>query len=103
VILFVIAAFLLISMGGAIFAAPITLPLMFVAVRRRPSTPCRAAATVIGGLTAAEVVWAGTYLALTEAKPWIWLLPSLGTALAIYVFLALAPPNAQRSAPAVTA
>lgn len=103
VILFLVSAFLLVSMGGAVLAAPVTLPLMFVAVRRRPSTPFRAAAAVIGGLTTAEVVWAGTYVALTEARPWIWLLPCLSAALAVYVFVARAPLRVRPTDPTVRA
>ena len=32
---------------------------------------------ILSAFTVAEVVWALTYLALEEAQPWIWLLPSL--------------------------
>jgi hypothetical protein len=34
---FCVATFLLISMGEAIIAAPLTVPLMFVATRRHPT------------------------------------------------------------------
>jgi hypothetical protein len=71
-----VAAFLLLSMGGAIVAAPLTLPLLWLVVRADRTGPAlRAAAVVVAALTVAEVVWAATYLAVTEAEPWIWLLP----------------------------
>jgi hypothetical protein len=75
---FAVAAFLLLSMGGAIFAAPITLPVMYLARRQHPTRGFRMAAVVLSGLTAAELVWALTYVAVREAKPWIWLLPIVG-------------------------
>jgi len=71
-----VSALLLLSMGGAIFAAPLTLPLLYLAVRGdRIGAGLRTAAVVIAALTVAEVAWAATYLAVAEAKPWIWLLP----------------------------
>ena len=73
--LFPIAAVLLVSYGGAIVAAPVTLPAMFVVVRRHPSTGWRAAGALVGGCTAAEVAWAVVYLVAGEAQPLIWLLP----------------------------
>ena len=36
-----VSAFLLLSMGGAIIAAPLTVPLRFVVVLRRPTTAFR--------------------------------------------------------------
>jgi len=70
------AAFLLLSMGGAIVAAPLTLPLLWLVVRAGRTGPAlRVAAVSVAALTVAEVAWAATYLAVTEAEPWIWLLP----------------------------
>ncbi|HEV7534688.1 MAG TPA: hypothetical protein VGP90_03585 [Acidimicrobiia bacterium] len=75
-VLVAVSAFLLLSMGGAIVAAPLTLPLLYLAVRGdRIGDGLRTAAVVIAALTVAEVAWAATYLAIAEAKPWIWLLP----------------------------
>ena len=81
------SAFLLLSMGGAVVAAPLTLPVLYVIVRcgQRGPGP-RAAAVVVAALTVAEVAWAATYLAIAEAAPWIWLLPvagGAGTAIAL--------------------
>lgn len=50
---FGISGFLLATMGAAIVAAPRTLPLMFLAVRQRPSTARRVLAGMVGGPTAA--------------------------------------------------
>lgn len=69
------AAFLLVTVGGAIVAAPLTLPLLYLISRRHPGRGMRITATVVGGLTCVEAVWAACYLAFEEAKPWIWLLP----------------------------
>lgn len=83
---FVVAGFLLLSMGGAIAASPVTLPLMYLARRRHPTRAFRLTSVVIGGLTAAEVAWALAYLAAGEAQPWIWLLPLMAAATAISLY-----------------
>jgi hypothetical protein len=74
--LLAVSAFLLLSMGGAIVAAPLTLPLLYLALRGgRLGAGLRLAAVVIAALTVAEVAWATTYLTVEEAQPWIWLVP----------------------------
>lgn len=74
--LVLISAFLLISMGGAIVAAPVTLPLLWFSLRRPDlNRPWRITAAVVLALTAAEFTWAAVYLTLGESKPLIWLLP----------------------------
>jgi len=81
--LILVSAFLLISMGGAIIAAPVTLPLLWFALRRPSlSRPWRITAAVVLALTAAEFTWAAAYLPLGESKPLIWLLPLGAFALA---------------------
>jgi len=71
-----VSGLLLLSMGGAIVAAPLTLPLLYLAGRGgRVSSSVRLAAAVIAALTVAEVAWAATYLSIAEAQPWIWLVP----------------------------
>jgi hypothetical protein len=86
-VLVAVSAFLLLSMGGAIVAAPLTLPLLYLAVRGdRIGAGLRTAAVVIAALTVAEVAWAATYLAVAEAKPWIWLLPVAAGAAAASAF-----------------
>ena len=82
-----VSAFLLLSMGGAVVAAPLTLPLLYLAVRGDGiSSRLRVAAVVIAALTVAEVAWAATYLAMAEAQPWIWLLPAAGGTATAAVF-----------------
>ena len=72
-----VSAFLLLSMGGAIVAAPLTLPLLYLAASGgRLGAGLRTAAVVVAALTVAEVAWAATYLAVAEAQPWIWLVPA---------------------------
>ncbi|HMJ75860.1 MAG TPA: hypothetical protein VK507_07800 [Iamia sp.] len=72
-----VAIFLLLSMGGAVVAAPVTLPLLVLAARSTPSNGYRIAAAVVAGLTAAEVAWAVVYVTVGEQSPTIWLLPVL--------------------------
>ena len=75
-VLVAVSAFLLVSMGGAIVAAPLTVPLLYLAVRGDGIGPgLRAAAVVIAAFTVAEVAWAATYLAAAETQPWIWAVP----------------------------
>lgn len=58
VAVFAVAAALLTSLGGAgVAASPVTVPLMYLLVRLRPSRPFRVAGIVIGGLTGLEVGW----------------------------------------------
>jgi len=73
--LFVVAGLLLASMGGAVLAAPLTLPLMYLAVRHHPTPPFRWAGGGVAALTAVELVWAGVYFVGGEQQPSIWLVP----------------------------
>ena len=82
----VVAGFLLVTMGVAIVAAPLTLPLLFRAVKRHHRRAFRTAAAVVGGLTAAELAWALVYFVAGETPVAIWLLPTasaLATATAL--------------------
>jgi hypothetical protein len=88
VVLFCVAAFLLLSMGGAIIAAPLTVPLMFVITRRHPTPVFRATGALLAGATVAEVVWALTYIVANEARPWIWLAPLVVAVLAMAAIVA---------------
>jgi len=85
--LFGVSAFLLLSMGGAIVAAPVTVPLLFVVVRHHPTTAFRVTGALLAAATSAEVVWALTYLAVEDATPWIWLLPLVGAAATSWALL----------------
>ena len=75
VVLFAIATFLLLTMGAAIIAAPVTVPLLFLVVYHWPTRVFRVIGAVLVGATVAEVLWAITYVTIAEAKPWIWLVP----------------------------
>ena len=82
-----VAAVLLLSMGGAIVAAPLTLPLLYLAARRdEAGRSRRTAAILVAAVTVAEVAWAATYLAFAEAQPWIWLVPVAAGSAAAAVF-----------------
>jgi hypothetical protein len=71
------------SIGGAgIVAAPVTLPLLWVAGRYAKPLG-RAALNVVAVITAAELGWALAYAAVGEQSPLIWALP---LALAVAVF-----------------
>jgi len=79
-----VSAFLLISMGGAIIAAPVTLPLLWISLRRPGlSRPWKITAAVVLALTAAEFTWAAVYLTLGESKPLNWLVPLAAFALSV--------------------
>ena len=76
------AAFLLLTMGGAIVGAPVVLPLLAWTAVRTPSPRLRAVAAGLAGLTAAEVGWAAVYLTLGEGQPWIVAVPVVAAILA---------------------
>ena len=78
-VLVAVCTVLLVSYGGAIVAAPVTVPLMFLAARSSSSKGFRVWTGVVVTLTVAEAAWAVTYLTLGEARPAIWLLPTLVT------------------------
>lgn len=71
-----VAIFLLLSMGGAIIAAPIIVPLLY-AVSRVHKGCVRAAAIIVVTLTIPELAWAITYVTLDESQPLIWAIPLL--------------------------
>lgn len=85
VMLFVVVALLLTSVGGlGIVAAPVTLPLLFLVVKSHPTRSFRTAGAVIGGLTAAELTWGLLYLVGGEVPVAGWLLPiASGLAMAL--------------------
>lgn len=85
---------LLLSMGGAIVAAPVTVPLMIRAVRRQPGRAWRPAAALLGAATLAEVAWAATYVTVGESGPWIWLLPLVAAAVIAWSIFRLPRPGA---------
>jgi hypothetical protein len=92
-----VGGLLLLSMGGAILAAPLTVPLLYLAARGdRPGRGLRVAAAAVAIGTVAEVAWAATYLAVAEAQPWIWFLPVAAGSAAAALF-------ARRPAPLLAA
>lgn len=70
---------LLASMGGGFILLPVLVPLHVWAARR--SGPVgRVLWSLLPAATAIVITWAAVYVAVGEAKPWIWLLP-IGAAL----------------------
>ena len=96
-VVLVIASVLLISQGGAIVAAPVTLPLLAWASSRTASRGFRAAAVLVAGLTIAECAWAFIYVSAGEAQPAIWLVPVAGGVTTTLVFAAALSRFAPRS------
>jgi hypothetical protein len=76
--------FLLLTMGGAIFLSPVTVPLLFVTAEGR-TRPARVLMAIVAGATSAEAAWAVTYGVAGESAPWVWVVPS-----AVFVLVALA-------------
>lgn len=70
------AGILLISFGGAIWAAPVTTPLLvYVIWRDRLSRRWRSAAMLVLALTVTQCAWAIAYGAVGESNPIVWIAP----------------------------
>lgn len=95
-VLVAVCTVLLVSYGGAIVAAPVTVPLLFLAARSSTSNGYRVCAGVVVVLTIAELMWALTYLTLGEARPLIWLVPMLATLAAGVIYAHLSKPAGNR-------
>ena len=75
---------LLLSYGGAIFAAPITIPLLTYSTVRRILTGWWGILNSVAlVLTLAQSSWAIVYFTLGESAPAIWIIPIVITLLAI--------------------
>lgn len=92
------AGVLLLSTGGAIAGAPVTVPLMVRAAGRHPGRAWRPTAALLGAATLAEVAWAATYLTVGEARPWVWLLPLATAGLAAWAILRFTPASPRTGA-----
>ena len=75
VVVALVTAFLLISMGGQIAGAPLTVPALWWAARSSRSRAARAGFAVLAGMTMLFVGWFVTYLELGERRPFIIALP----------------------------
>ena len=75
------------TFGGAVVAAPLTLPLLVRTGRTTTSGRVRGLAAVIAGLTATQVAWALVYVAVGESQPSIWLMPAVAGILAVMIVL----------------
>src|SRR5256885_3979237 len=75
-VLVAVSAFLLVSMGGAIVASPLTVPLLYLAVRAEATrSGLRRAAALVAAPTPAQGAWAAPHPAPSEAEPPIWAVP----------------------------
>ncbi len=81
------SAILLVTFGGAVVAAPLTLPLLVRTGRTATSGTIRGLAAFVAGLTAAQVAWALVYVAVGESQPSIWLMPAVAATIAVIVVL----------------
>jgi hypothetical protein len=70
---------LLLSMGGAILAAPVLLPLLWWAARTT-GRRIRVLGAILAALVVGEVAWAGVYVVIGERQPSTWALPALAAA-----------------------
>lgn len=79
---------LLATWGGAIFAAPVTIPLLtYSVVRKKLDGWWNIASKLTLALTLAQVTWAIIYFTLGEPIPAIWLVPTIVFFVACFGFL----------------
>jgi hypothetical protein len=88
---------LLLSMGGAILAAPVLLPLLWWAARTT-GRGVRLLGAILAALVVGEVAWAGVYLVVGERQPYIWALPALSAAVTLWLMLVTTSINPRGSA-----
>ena len=90
VVLIVGAAALLFSMGGAILAAPVTVPVVTYAITRDELTRgWRIAGGLILALTLAQCAWAVGFFVLDETHLAVWLYPVVVLAICAAVGISL--------------
>ena len=85
------------SMGGAILAAPVLLPLLWWAARTTVGGGVGVLGAILAALVVAEVVWAGVYLVVGERQPYIWALPALSAAVTVWLMLVTTRPGPRGS------
>ena len=83
-VLLIASFFLLLSFGGAIFAAPVTLPAL-VYMWRTDTRGWRIASAISFALTIAEVSWALVYVGAGEDTPAIWVVPAFAVLVTLIV------------------
>jgi hypothetical protein len=87
-----VGTLLLGSMGGAILAAPVLLPLLWWTARTT-TRGVRLIGVILAALVVAEVVWAGVYLVVGERQPYVWALPALSAAVTVWLMLVTTRPD----------
>jgi hypothetical protein len=86
----------LLSMGGAILAAPVLLPLLWWTTRTT-TRGVRLIGAILAALVVAEVAWAGVYLVVGERQPYVWALPALAAAVTVWLMLVTTRPGPRGS------
>lgn len=85
-VLIVGTAVLLLSFGGAIWTAPVTIPLLVYAILRVELTRLwHIIATLILALTVTQCAWAIMYLTVGESNPAVWIAPIVSFAIFVTV------------------
>jgi hypothetical protein len=56
---------------------------LYIALRSELTPGLRVSIVAVATLTAAETGWAGAYLAIGEARPWVWLVPLAAAAVVL--------------------
>jgi hypothetical protein len=84
------------SIGGAILAAPVLLPLLWWAARTT-GRGIRVLGAILAALVVGEVAWAGVYVVVGERQPYIWALPVLVAAVTVCLMLLTTRPDPRRA------
>jgi len=84
-----VAGVLLISQGGQIFAAPVTVPALCWSIASAHTRSARILLSVVLALTLAVLGWFLVYLLVKERQPWIVLGPAVALAAGIGLSLRL--------------
>ena len=84
------------SMGGAILAAPVLLPLLWWATRTT-GKGIRVLGAILAALVVGEVAWAGVYVVVGERQPYIWALPAVSAAVTVWLMLVTTRHDPRRS------
>jgi hypothetical protein len=85
------------SMGGAILAAPVLLPLLWWAARTTTTSGVRLIGAILAALVIGEVAWAGVYVVVGERQPYVWALPALSAAVTVSLMLVTTRPDPRGS------
>lgn len=86
VVVALVSTFLLVTMGGQIVGAPLTVPALWWAARSSRSRAARAGLAMLAGTTMLFVGWFITYLVFGERQPLIVVIPGVAFSATIGLF-----------------